>query len=135
MVKQFVLSVKCPHCGTSFMDEGHIVNGQPGIKINIETQKERGVLWLCPIYDCFKNDSSVEINEKEVVNFYCPHCNQPLKSKISCELCDAPMAGLTIKSGGKVSVCTRKGCTNHHVVFQDLNDSLGLFYEEFGGNY
>jgi predicted RNA-binding Zn-ribbon protein involved in translation (DUF1610 family) len=130
MEKLIVLSVKCPHCGTSLMDESHKVNGHPGIKINIETERERGLLWLCPIYDCFKHDSNITLKDKELVKFFCPHCNKSLIREIPCEICKAPVVGFNINVGGKVNVCSRKGCTNHYVVFEDINDALQLLYDK-----
>ena len=130
MKKLIVLSVKCPHCGTSLMDETHEVNGHPGIKLNIENDHERGVLWLCPIYDCFKHDCNIILKEKELVKFYCPHCNKSLLREIPCSVCKAPVVGMNINIGGKVNICSRKGCENHYVVFEDINDALNLLYDK-----
>lgn len=131
MEKHIVLSVKCPHCGVSLMDESHKVNGHPGIKLNIETQNDRGILWLCPIYNCFTHDCNIQLKEKELVKFFCPHCNKSLLREMPCKICEAPMVGLNINVGGKVNVCSRKGCNNHYVVFEDLNDAIGLFHDKF----
>jgi predicted RNA-binding Zn-ribbon protein involved in translation (DUF1610 family) len=116
------------------MDNDHHVNGQPGIKVNIESEGKKGHIWLCPIYDCFKHDADIEITPNEIVEFYCPHCKKTLTREIKCKLCDAPMVGLTISIGGKVNVCSRKGCKNHYVVFEDLNDAMSLFYDQFENN-
>ncbi len=131
MEPTIVLSVKCPHCKTSLMDDSTILKGKPGIRINIETEKERGVLWLCPIYNCFTHKSNIEIADDEPVKFFCPHCNKSLNSDIRCKLCDASLVDLNINIGGKVHVCSRKGCKNHFVVFEDLNDALRLLYDKF----
>lgn len=134
MEKQIVLSVKCPHCGTSLMDESHKVNGHSGIKLNIETEGDRGIIWLCPIYNCFKHDCNIELKEKELTKIYCPHCNKSLLREIPCKVCNAPMIGMNINIGGKVNVCSRKGCQNHYVLFEDLNDALNLLYDKFDNN-
>jgi predicted RNA-binding Zn-ribbon protein involved in translation (DUF1610 family) len=131
MEKQVVLSVKCPHCGKSFMDESHQVNGQSGIKLNIETDHDRGIIWLCAIYGCFTHKTDIELKEEELVNFFCPHCKKSLLRDISCKECNAPVVGMNIVNGGKVNICSRKGCSNHYVIFEDLNDALKLFYDKF----
>lgn len=131
MEKYIVLSVKCPHCGTSLMDESHEVNEYPGIKINIETEHEHGILWLCPTYDCFKHDCNIALKDKEQVKFFCPHCNKSLLREIPCKICNAPVVGMNINIGGKVNICSRNGCINHYVVFEDINDALNLLYDKF----
>ena len=131
MENNIVLSVKCPHCGTSLMDETTKVNGHPGIKLNIVTDHDRGVLWLCPIYGCFAHKSKIKFDEGEIVKMYCPHCNKQLGDDVDCKLCGAPLVSMNINVGGKVDICSRSGCTNHYVVFEDLNDALSLFYDRF----
>jgi hypothetical protein len=117
------------------MDENHKINGHPGIKLNIETERERGILWICSIYGCFTHESSIVLKDKELVKFFCPHCNQTLLREIPCKICKAPMVGININIGGKVNICSRKGCQNHYVVFEDLNDALSLFHDKFDINY
>jgi rRNA maturation protein Nop10 len=131
MEKTVTLSVKCPHCGESFMDENHMLNEHPGIKINIEAENGKGTLWLCAIYDCFMHESDIKLKDKEQVKFKCPHCNSYLCKDIKCEVCGAPMADMHLNVGGRVNVCSRKGCKNHYVVFEDLNDAMNLFDKRF----
>jgi len=131
MGTSFILSVKCPHCGKSFMDDTNQVNGHPGIRLNIETDSERGVLWLCPIYNCFAHKSSIVLKDDEMLKFFCPHCNKSLLQGMLCESCHAPLVAMNINIGGKVDICSRNGCKNHFVVFEDLNDALSLFYDKF----
>ena len=135
MEKSITLLVKCPHCGESFMDEEHPLNGKPGIKITIETNHEKGILWLCPIYGCFQHESTVDMAENEVVKLFCPHCNQSLQRDIICKSCSAPMVGFNINAGGKVNICSRKGCQNHFIVFEEADDLINLFYEKFEPRY
>ncbi|MBW6459121.1 MAG: hypothetical protein K0B08_00975 [Bacteroidales bacterium] len=131
MEKQVILQVKCPHCGHSFMDPDHEVNGQPGIKIDIESESGKGFLWLCPIYGCFLHESDITLKENEVIRFNCPHCHNTLARDVLCKTCNAPMVGFNINVGGKVNVCSRKGCQKHYILFEDANDLINLFYEKF----
>lgn len=132
MKNEIALSVKCPHCDQSMMDEKHPINGHPSVKMNIETGRDRGVIWLCSIYGCNDHENDIELKENELVNFYCPQCNKSLMRDISCKLCEAPMVGMNIKAGGKVNICSRNGCPNHYVVFEDLAGAIHKFYHEFG---
>ncbi|MDX9929689.1 MAG: hypothetical protein RBS37_07540 [Bacteroidales bacterium] len=131
MENNIVLSVKCPHCGTSLIDQGKMVRNHPGIKINIVTDSNRGILWLCPVYGCFAHDSDISLAKDEVVKFFCPHCNKSLLINQMCDQCGAPMVAMNIKIGGKVNICSRNGCNNHFMVFEDPNDALGLFYDKY----
>lgn len=135
MEKHVNLTVKCPHCGKSLMDETHLIKEHPSIKINIETERDRGILWLCSTYGCFMHENNIELKDKELVKFFCPHCNKSLLREILCKKCKAPMAGMNINVGGKVNICSRKGCDNHYIVFEDLNDAINLLYDKFDVNY
>ena len=55
-----------------------------------------------------------------------------LTIKDECKLCGAPMVTFVLKAGGRVSICSRKGCSNHYLTFQDLTQELSKFYNEFG---
>lgn len=135
MEKFITLSLKCPHCNHSLMDDSQLVNGKPGIKVNIETPTEQGVIWLCSKYGCYQHKSTVELKEKEIVKLSCPHCNETLVRDVACKSCNAPMIGFYIEAGGKVSICSRVGCKNHYIVFDDSEELLNLFYEKFGTKY
>ncbi len=132
MPNRIFLNVKCPHCSKSLMDETHQLNGKASIKVNIVTDRDRGVLWLCSVYGCHTHENNIELMENETVVFYCPHCNKSLMREIECKMCEAKMVGFNIKTGGKVSICSRKGCENHYVVFEDLNSAISKFYHEYG---
>jgi len=40
------------------------------------------------------------------------------------------MVGMNINAGGKVNICSRKGCDKHYVVFENIEDALSLLYDE-----
>jgi len=135
MEKSLTLFLKCPHCGESFMDDQHLINNKPGIKVDIVTKNGQGHLWLCPIYGCFQHESDIDIYDNEIVTMNCPHCNQTLLRDITCQNCSAPMVGFNINVGGKVDICSRKGCQNHYIVFEEADDLINLFYEKFEPRY
>ncbi len=132
MKKQISLSVKCPFCGKLLMDEEERIHDKPSIRLNIQTKQERGVIYLCSIYECYDYKTEVPLQEKEVVEFTCPHCNKELNTKEECQSCHAPMVALLLTTGGRVSLCSRTGCPNHYVAFEDLATELQKFYETFG---
>ena len=132
MKKQISLSVKCPFCSKSLMDDEVLIHGKPSIRLNIQTPQSRGVIHLCSIYECYDFTTEVSLTEGEVVQFTCPHCNKELNTKEECQACHAPMVALLLTTGGRVSLCSRTGCPNHYVAFEDLSTELQKFYETFG---
>ena len=134
MTKNISLNLKCPNCGKSLMDKEFPLNDRPSVKLNIETSHERGTIRLCSIYGCYEHVCDFDLHEGEIARFYCPHCNRELKSNKECDTknCNAPMAATNLEVGGKVYICTRKGCTNHFVAFEDLATEVRKFYTEYG---
>ncbi|OQX78098.1 MAG: hypothetical protein B6D61_06165 [Bacteroidetes bacterium 4484_249] len=132
MPKKVSLNVKCPHCGKSLMDEEIKLQEKPSIKLNIETSNDRGTIRLCATYGCYEHLCDFDLKEDEIFKFYCPQCNKELVSKGRCATCDAPMIPLTLKLGGKVFICSRRGCENHYVAFEDLATEVRKFYHEYG---
>ena len=131
-MKKISFKVKCPKCRESIMDEKHLINESPSIKLNIETGGNRGNINLCSVYGHFNHESSIEIGENAIVDFFCPHCNQKLLSNTICELCEAPLLPFVIESGGKVLLCSRKGCDKQFVAFENLGDAMRKMHDEYG---
>jgi predicted RNA-binding Zn-ribbon protein involved in translation (DUF1610 family) len=114
------------------MDKEVLLHGFPSIKLNIQTPDDRGTVNLCSVYECFDHKTDLEIKKDIIVDFTCPHCNKELLVKEECRLCDAPMVSFVLQTGGRVNFCSRHGCSNHYVAFDDLSTELAKFYEEFG---
>lgn len=132
MKHKISLQVKCPHCQKSLMDEEVKLHDVPSIRLNIQTPDERGTVNLCSIYECFDHLSDIKLKKDTIVEFSCPHCNKELLVKEECRLCDAPMVSFVLQTGGRVNFCSRHGCMNHYVAFEDLSTELSSFYDEFG---
>jgi ssDNA-binding Zn-finger/Zn-ribbon topoisomerase 1 len=113
------------------MDDEVKLNDYPSIKLNISTSKDRGTIHLCSIYECYDHVSDIELEKGEVVEVSCPQCNKELLSKEECLECGAPMINFVLRIGGRVSICSRYGCPNHYVAFQDISRELAKFYEEY----
>ncbi len=132
MKNRVSLHVKCSLCSHSLMDNERFINGKPSVKLNITTDEDRGVAWLCSMYDCHDKEVSIKLKDREIVSFFCPHCNKELAVHNECDVCGAPMVSLVIKAGGTVLVCSRNGCTNHFITFREIGAELSKFYEEYG---
>lgn len=114
------------------MDYENLLHEKPSIKLNIQLGNTRGTIRLCSIYGCFDHKADMDISGVDIAEFCCPHCNQVLNGSEVCELCQAPMVPLLLEVGGKVKFCSKKGCNNHYVAFEDLYGTLNKFYDEYG---
>lgn len=132
MKHKISLHVKCPHCRKSLMDDEVKLHDNASIKLNVQTPDERGTINLCSVYECFDHVSDITIKKDTIVDFSCPICNKELLIKEECRICDAPMVSFVLLSGGRVSFCSRSGCSNHYIAFKDLSTELSKFYAEFG---
>ena len=132
MEKAVSIHVKCPICRVSLMDHEHKLQDKPSIKLNIEVGGKRGVIRLCSIYGNYDHEVILDLSGVDIAEFSCPHCNQVLNSKEACTKCGAPMVPFIMDIGGKVSICSRKGCSNHYVAIEDLYNTLIKFYDEYG---
>jgi len=132
MQKSLSIHVKCPLCRNSLMDKENLIHNKPSIKLNIQLGKARGVIRLCSIYDCYDHYSDIDISGVDIAEFACPHCNQVLNSTELCDKCNAPMVHFIVDIGGKVSICSRKGCTKHYIAFENPVDEIKKLYDEYG---
>lgn len=132
MNKTVSIYVKCPKCRMSLMDQENKINDKPSIKLNIQVGKDRGVIRLCSIYENYDHESNIDLSKADIAEFSCPNCNQILNSNELCAKCNAPMVPFIMDIGGKVSICSRKGCVNHYVAIEDLYNTLNKFYDEYG---
>lgn len=132
MKKKISLHVKCPHCRKSLMDDEVKLHDHPSIKLNVVTADERGVINLCSIFECYDHKTDIAMKKGTVVDVYCPKCNKELLINEECNVCGAPMVSFVLRVGGRVAICSRYGCSNHYVAFQDLSSELSKFYHEYG---
>ncbi len=124
--------IKCPSCGKSLMDHNKKVDNEPSISLIIKEGEHKGLIWLSSIYGSYNFISEIEIGKDAVAEFYCPHCKSNLGSDDNCKACDAPMIDFNLDMGGRVSICSRNGCQNHAVEFEDLSLALKKLYQEYG---
>ena len=132
MEKYIALSVKCPHCSKSLMNPYHPIQNKASVKLEIQKGEERGVVNLCSYYGCVDHSCTIDIDEGEITQFFCPHCHKELISDKTCRECHAPMVPFSMEKGGLLHMCSRRGCNSHHLDFLNVSDALRKMYNEFG---
>ncbi len=126
------LKLKCPVCGVSLMDHDRLVDNEASIQLNIKIGDQDGTINLSSIYGSYNYVTDIDIRNDEVAEFFCPHCSANITSDLECLSCGADMIPLYLDMGGKVSFCSRSGCKNHKVEFEDLSIALNKLYQEYG---
>ncbi|HRY34043.1 MAG TPA: zinc-ribbon domain-containing protein [Bacteroidales bacterium] len=126
------LNLKCPVCGYSLMDRDQTVDNKASIHLRIRMADQEGDIYLSSIYGSYNYVCNIPLPEGKVVDFVCPHCHNEIISKSECLHCGAPMVPLYLDMGGKVSICSRSGCKNHFVEFEDLTQAMQKLYEDYG---
>jgi ssDNA-binding Zn-finger/Zn-ribbon topoisomerase 1 len=113
------------------MDKSHKVDGQPAIGLRVDVRGKKGWLRLSPVYGSYKVESEFPIAQDALVRISCPHCQAALKSSNQCEVCGAPMVPLMLEEGGRMFICSRRGCKKHFLEFEDINGALAKFHDTY----
>lgn len=132
MYEFVALRVKCRHCGHTLMDPTVKVDNEDSIRLKIKLKEQTSTIYLSAIYGSYNYKCDLDLPKGEIVSFYCPHCEKELNSDQECLACGGPMVPFYLDMGGKVSICARSGCKNHHVEFEDLSLALRKLYQEYG---
>lgn len=117
----FPVEVSCAQCNHSLMDQRHLIDGHPSIKITISFKNKHGWIALSSLYGSYNVSSEHEIPENIIVHFFCPHCHTELIGGLNCGECGASMVPMIVRGGGVVQICSRSGCKGH---FLDLGTSI-----------
>ena len=125
------VNVKCPYCRQSLMDEEKTIDGLPSIKVFIQFHDKKGLLYLSSIYGSYSISSETHIPTDEIVLFFCPHCQSSLLTNNLCENCHVPMTEFELKQGGRVQICSKRGCKKHTIEFSNLSQEISTFYSEY----
>lgn len=126
------LRAKCPVCGQSLMDDKHLVDNCPSIKLKIAIGENEGTINLSSVYESYNYLCNIETPEGENIKLFCEHCNSEIRNTSDCEICKSGMISLDLELGGSVSICSRIGCQNHFVKFVDFSFALKQFYVDEG---
>lgn len=127
----FQVNVKCPYCKQSFMDDSQTIDDCPSIKVAIQHGSKRGNLYLSSIYGSYNVISEIDVPMEEIVLFFCPQCLSSLITKDLCDECSAPMTSFELAQGGKVHICSRRGCKKHLIEYSNLAQEISAFYSHF----
>jgi NADH-quinone oxidoreductase subunit E len=111
--RSILLPVACPHCNHGLLDPGHLIDGQPSIKITLSYGQKHGWLRLSRLYGSYFSESEHEIPLDEVVNVFCPHCNAELIGADYCPECGENMGAMRVIGGGTIQFCPKHGCKGH----------------------
>ncbi len=109
----FPVEVSCSRCNHSLMDQGHLIDDQPSIRVTVSFGRKHGWLRLSSLYGSYNTEVEYKVPEKEVINFFCTHCHAELTGASECAECGAPMVPMIIRGGGIVQICSRSGCKGH----------------------
>ncbi len=132
MYEFVALSLKCRFCGESLMDKKVLVDNEPSIRLDVKHTGQKGIIHLSSIYGSYNYSCTIDIPKDEIAAFFCPHCKKEVNTDVECLSCGASMVPFYLDMGGKVSICARSGCKNHHVEFEDLSQALKKLYQEYG---
>jgi ssDNA-binding Zn-finger/Zn-ribbon topoisomerase 1 len=106
---QEICTVACPKCKKLLNSE----KDDKKINVNITTKDGEGILHLSAIWDDYSHTiEGVTIAQREVVEMFCPYCNESLISEEICEDCDATTSAFSF-SMGFINICNRRGCKWH----------------------
>jgi len=125
------VNVKCPYCKRSLMDDEHMIDGKPSIKVNIQSGNRLGDLYLSSLYGSYEIISEMDLTKGEIYIFSCTHCNSVLTTKNLCEKCSAPMVAFEFIRGSKILICSRRSCKKHLIEFEDLEKEISAFYNVY----
>jgi len=125
-------NVDCPKCGKSLMNSYQPIHNKPSIRLKIKKDGQEGTLRLCSLYGCHEHDCDLNLTNTEIYEFYCPSCNELLNTNTECDICHASLVDLKLEVGGKVQICSRKGCENHYIAFKDITTALYALRGKYG---
>jgi NADH:ubiquinone oxidoreductase subunit E len=115
------LDAACPRCNRSLMDTDHLLDGRPSIRVTGAFGDKHGWVCLSSLYGSYAVSSEHEAPEDTVVHFFCPHCHGELLGAAKCADCGAPMVPMSVRGGGMVHICTRRGCRGHMLDLNGVN--------------
>ncbi len=151
--------LQCPYCQNSLMDSKNPIKEIPSIVLKCEIKQDgklnKGLIRFSAYYGDFVANVPFRIKKGVIGQFFCPFCHTNLKASDECDLCQAPLTKLQIKQGGlleycieayerrlpkppsesafngMVNFCSRKGCKNHHIEFENPDADFTEFYNAY----
>lgn len=109
----FPIEVSCPRCSRSLMDKTIAIDGYPSIRVDISVGNKRVELRLSSLYGSHNIFAEYDVPAGAVATFSCPHCNAQLVDTWKCPICGAAMVPMSVRGGGMLRICARRGCGGH----------------------
>jgi len=106
----FPLTIECPNCRQSLMDETNPLDGVPSIRLAICWNESWHALHLSCLHGSQRSSCNGEIPAGAVVSLACPMCRRDLTDEHTCPECGAGMARIRVQEGATLRLCTRHGC-------------------------
>ena len=125
------VDLQCTHCGANLMDKDKLIDGHQSIEVLVEYKGKQGIMHLSSRYGSYKIETKIDIPDREIVRFICPHCKKDMRSSRKCYECGAPMVTFESTLGGFLRICSRRGCKKHSIEFVDLETEIRAFYEKY----
>ena len=124
---------KCPKC------RGHLNAGGHVIFSTMNTKKTKGLLLLSPSVGdySFKKHEAYNVTDGELIEFFCPICQENLKSKKNPDFVELKMVDHNSEEYG-VMFSRKAGVKSTYVVANENVKSFGddaMDYEELMDNY
>jgi len=131
-----IRNAMCPN-GHDLVDGGHLMEGEPAIKVTVRGPQTSGILHFHPAYGNHEVDTELNLREGEAYEVLCSHCGVSLVQRDErCVFCSASLFVIHLPKGGLVKSCTRKGCHHHRLELVDLESQLAsLFSDELKPRY
>lgn len=117
----FPLDVACTKCNHSLIDTDTYVDSHPSIRFVISFARKHGSLRLSALYGSDTIQTDHKIPMEMVCDFFCPHCHGQLGGGNDCTKCGAPMIPMSVRGGGILQVCSRRGCDKHRLDVDGAN--------------
>ena len=125
------VSVNCPYCRRSLEDDKVLIDNFPSVTTKAICGEQEGFVHLSSTYGSFETEADITFEDGDIAEFFCPYCGESLKTKAMCKKCDAPMMRVDLDAGGYIRFCSRKGCQNHYVAFEDIYNELRAFLTKY----
>jgi hypothetical protein len=130
-MEKLVVSLKCPHCKKSLMNENIEINEFESIKVKISYRESEGELYLSAVYGSYDIISRIDVPEGECAVIACTECKTSLLIDERCEECGALLAIFELNTGGRVQICSRRGCRYHSIDFSDPTQKISALYTAY----
>jgi len=131
VVDNLRILVNCLKCRKSLMNPDVQIDRLNAIHLFVKIGDKTGNLFLSQIYGSYnKRFDGIDDIEDAVVECSCPHCHNPLPFFERCSTCQAPVIGLGLQVGGIIKVCSRNGCKQHALEFEEIDHAFRLFQSQ-----